>query len=253
MNRYAEGVLGHATRLFVEGHLAECLAALEFASEELEDHGRAWQLRGLAEFQLGDINNARRSLEHASILIPLSPLAQCRLAECYLRIRQQEAAAAILIHLAELEMLTEFETVFVAEGLIRVGEFEHGLQYCLDGIRRYRGSAELLFTASQVMRRLGYQPDATIPFASLAHRLRPAELRYRIAYARLLAAADRRQEAAELLARIDLEALSCVASLQRLRLLFETLGEHERLDQCAARLEQIHYEVVSDYRPPDSR
>ena len=238
-----------ATELLSSGDAAGCLSLLDGDEEERCDDGAVWQLRGLAYFELRDIPAAVLALERACLLVPLSPIAQLRLAESYIKTRRREVAVIILSHLGTLEALPEDIAVSVTQGLNRVGQCELALQFGLDSLRRFRSSHRLLFSVAKVMWRLNYSADDVLPFAYQAHHIRPGNLRYRIFFAQLLLRAKRPREAARLLIAVELEQVDCIASLERMGLLLQQLHEFTALRYCRARLQQIGYELGSRYRP----
>jgi tetratricopeptide (TPR) repeat protein len=238
-----------ATLLLEQEEYAGVLRVLHDAQEQLCDNGHAWQLRGLAHFALGDYERAVDALEHASMLIPLTTLAQTRLAACYLHVRRPQVAAVIYRHLAQVEMLAEELVECIADGLIRVRDYQSALQFCLEHLRQFRGNHRLLMSTAEVTRRLGFGSDEVLPFAYQAHRLQPENVSYLILFAQLLVDAGRVREAGNALATIELDRLQCVASLQRLRLLFQRMDDDAGKEHCQARLKQIGYELSSGYRP----
>ncbi|MBB74562.1 MAG: hypothetical protein CMJ75_08620 [Planctomycetaceae bacterium] len=238
-----------ASLLLEQEEFSLVLRMLHDAKEQLYDNGAAWQLRGLAHFALGDYEQALQALEHASMLIPLSAVAQCRLAACYLFVRRAKVAAVIYLHLAELEMLSEELVECIADGLARVREDQAALNFCLDHLRQFRGNHRLLISVAEVTRRLGFDSDEVLPFAYQAHRLQPENVSYRILFVQLLVDAGRVREAGNALAAVELDRLQCVASLQRLRLLFKRIDDEAGVEHCQARLTQIGYELSSGYRP----
>lgn len=213
------------------------------------DSGQAWQLRGQAHYELCEFPEALAALEHASLLVPLLPEAQCRLAECYLRARQRDLANVIYRHLATLEMLPEETAPPIARGLATSGELGMSLNFCLAQLRRFGGNHELHFVAATVMQRLGCHSEDIYPFIFQAHHLRPDVLPYRISFAQHLVALDRHQDAEAALTAVDLDRVACIASLERLRQLFLQLGNEDAEAECHARLAQIGYERSATWRP----
>ena len=238
-----------ATVLFARGEYSGVLRVLHDAREQLCDNGDAWQLRGLANYALGDHQQAVNALEHASLLIPLTALAQSRLAACYLFVRRPQLAAVIYQHLAKMEMLSEELVQCIADGLVKVRDYRTALSFCLEHLRQFRGNHRLLMNAADVTRRLGFDSEEILPFAYQAHRLQPENVSYLILFVQLLVDAGRLREAENALGTVELDRVQCVASLQRLRLLFQRMNDEAGTEHCQARLKQIGYELSSDYRP----
>ena len=249
MIKTMEKILEGAADLIRQHRPRAALALLCQDAELLCDHGMAWQIRGLLHFELAEYRLALNAFEQASLLIPLDPQAQCQLAECYLRSRKRDVARVIYVYLAGLEMLPEETVVPVARGLASTDELGASLNFCLVQLRRFRANHELHSIAATVMQRLGCNPDDIHPFVFQAHHLRPDILPYRIAYAQHLLAMQRTREAAATLAFIDLGRIECVASLERLRMLFEQVENEKGAETCKAKLEQIHYQRSSTWRP----
>lgn len=237
-------------QLVDRGRFTKALERLGALTVDTADDGYAWQLRGMAHFGLAEYGQAMTAFEHASLLVPLCVEAQSRLAACYMASRRRNVAAVIYEHLATLEMLPEDVVEAVSAGLATTGKHEAALRFCLTQLQQFRGNHKLLYAAAAAMRKLDYDTDEILPLAYQAHRLQPDNVSYRIAFAQHLVSADRSSEAARVLRGIDLDELQCIPSLQRLRLLFESLNELDGAAHCRARLEQIGYELSSTYRAP---
>lgn len=250
MKNYIDGALERISCLIEQARFERALAELRPLEAHLADHGAAWQLRGFAHFGLGDLEQAMAAFEHASLLVPLGSLAQIGLAQCYLQRRQRELAQTIYVHVATFEMLPEKEVEAIAFGLAKVGAGKTALHYCLAQHRRFRGNHKLLYTIAAVMRQLEYDNDEILPFIYQAHRLQPENVCYRIAFAQHLLTAKRFTEATRVLSSVDLDAVQCIPSLERMRMLFARLSLEERADHCRARLQTLAFEASSSYRRP---
>lgn len=249
MNAYLEEQLRRVALMIEQAEFGDALAELRPLERYLSDDGRAWELRGLAHFGLGQVDKATRAFESASLLVPLGTTAQVRLAQLYLQRRRREAAAAIYLHLATCETLPEEEAELVAGGLAAVGAFDDALRFCLAQLQRFGGNHKLSYSAACAMRRLGHADNEISKLFGRAHQLQPNNVSYRIALARCLLAENRRAEATRVLSGVDLESTRCIPSLQRLRMLFERLNVAERVEHCRARLTAIAFVVSSSYRP----
>ncbi len=248
-NKIEQYLLDVAQR-YEQGDYHGALSALSRAEEILKNDGRAWQLCGLAHFALGDLAEGIAAFEQATSLVPLCPEAQCRLAECYLRVRKRELAMVIFQHLATLKTLPQELVQDIAVGLSRVGEHQASLDYSKAQWERFPQSHVLLSTAASMMRRLGADVDASLSLSHQAHQLQPKNVAYRISLAYDLITAGRLQEALRLLTAVDLDEVQCIASLQYLKTLFTKLDNEHWQQECQARLEQIGYELSMTYRPP---
>ena len=247
-----DSLLTQATRHYEYGEYRRSLEILQASMNEVRDDGKAWRLKGLAHYELREISEAADALEHAALLVPLCPLAQCRLAQSYVRLRRREVALLIFQHLVSLHDLPEHISECVAKGLLQIDACDMALMFCLNQLKRFRNSHRLLFTTSSVMRRLSYDHEEALPFSLRALQLRPNNLYYRISCAQQMVAVDQRGAAVELLAEVNLDRVQSIASLNRLLLLFERLDDQASAEHCHMRLQQIGYEISSMYRPPRS-
>src|SRR5208337_3806107 len=87
-----EDVLRRCFELYHRGELAHASELSEHALHKFSDDGALWQLDGLVRRDRGDFDGARRAREMAGVLRPLTPGAQCALADCYARAGQSARA-----------------------------------------------------------------------------------------------------------------------------------------------------------------
>ena len=247
-----EGCLSRAAELISNKHFTEALCELRELDPSWDD-GPVVEMRGLAYFGVADYEQATTALEIASLLIPLGVEAQCRLAACYMRSRRREVASVIYVYLACLEALPEVIAEEVAGGLSRLGKNEMTLQFCRAQIKRFKVSHKLFSVAAESMRRLDYPDEEILVFAFQAYQLCPSSVPYRIVFATHLVRCNRLGQASKVLREIDVDALRCVALLQRVCAVFHSLNDPEGVRCCQARLTQIGYEVSTTYRPPKEK
>ena len=247
---YGGQLLDQAQEAFDREDYSTTVHLLNGWNEPDQFHGDICQLRGLAHYLLGDNERALPSLETATMLIPLSPIAQCAMADCYIRTRKRDIAIVIYEHLSTIEQLPERVAELVAKGLSKVGHQTAALNFCLLQLRVYRANPVLMYHTSEAMRQLNYPVDELLPFAYQAHKLKPGDNANRVSYAQHLCAAGRYEEVARLLAPLDVDEIDCIASLERMKTMFEQIGDVHRRDQCAAKLKGIEYQVGSTYRAP---
>ena len=241
--------LSRAAELISNEQFTEALCELR----ELDpnwDNGPVVEMRGLAYFGIADYEQATTALETASLLIPLGIEAQCRLADCYMRSRRREVASVIYVHLACLEALPEVVTEEVAGGLSRLGKNKMSLQFCRAQLKRFKVNHKLSSVAAESMRRMDYPDEEILVFAYQAYQLYPSNMSYRIVFATHLVRCNRMDEASKVLHELDLDELQCVASLQRVCAIFQSLNDPEGVRCCRDRLTKIGYEVSTTYRPP---
>lgn len=238
--------LAQAAEQLEQGQNARAISTLQLDDQQFDDDGRAWRIRGMAHFGLHNYEAAESALEHASLLIPLEPFAQCRLAECYLRARRHEPAAAIYEYLSTRSGLCGAVVEIVARGLIRVRKEQLAATFGLSAFTQNDDSPEL----SDAMRRLNFRNDRVLPYADRAYRLQPENLSYRVSYTRHLVAEKRHSDAVAIVSDIDIDRVRNIPLLYQLQSLFKQLGQTESVEHCAARLKQRGYEISSSWRPP---
>jgi tetratricopeptide (TPR) repeat protein len=203
------------------------------------DDGRLWQLYGLAQWSLGHLLQAREALERVSCLIPLNETAQCALADCYLRLGQPESARAIYTFLAEKEVREHALLPAVAAGLGKLAEYEMALYVCRKIVQQQPNHHQALFGIAFYLNRLGAAPENLIPPLSLALKLAPHLLTYRLNLAFVFAELHRYAEAYALLQTVPLEAVRCPCWLQRMSDIFARVHDDVRQRTCQRQLETM--------------
>lgn len=211
----------------------------EQATADAPWDGRLWELLGLARKRMCDLDRARRALETANSLVPLSVPAQCALADCYLAAGQKDAARAILTHVAANTFCPTANLAELAAGLGRIGELELALRTCRLATEREPDRDEPLYGMAYYMRRLRYPTQMIAGVVAQAHRLDPASMTYRLALASLYLELDRPADAHQLVRGLRVEPLRCRNCLTKLEQLFERVGDEEQRERCAARLQEL--------------
>jgi len=217
-------------------------AAAEVAEQATADapwNGRLWELLGLARKKLNDTDGARRSLETANSLVPLSVPAQCALADCYLREGRKEAARVILTHIAANTACPTANLAELAAGLGRVGELELALRSCRLASEREPDRDEPLYGMAYYMRRLRYPTEMIAAVVAQAQRLDPASITYRLALATLYLELNRPDDAHLLVRGLRVERLKCRNCLAKLERIFERVGNSTQRERCAERLQEL--------------
>lgn len=217
-------------------------SAAEVAEQATADapwDGRLWELLGLARKKLRDTEGARRCLETANSLVPLSVAAQCALADCYLSEGHKDAARVILTHVASSTHCPTQNLAELAAGLGRVGEFELALKSCRVASEREPDRDEPLYGMAYYMRRLRYPTEMIAAVVAQAHWLDPASMIYRLALATLYVELNRPNDAHLLVRGVCVDHLKCRNCLTKLERLFERVGNEEQRELCAARLQEL--------------
>jgi tetratricopeptide (TPR) repeat protein len=203
------------------------------------DDAGLWQLCGAALYELGLVDDAREALETASCLAPLGPLAQCTLADIYVRSRQFESARAICTHLAGRDDCPVPLLPRVARGLGRLGEFGLALAVCerLAALRPTHHAAH--FAVAFYRSLLGHAADQLLPHLLRAHELAPRVLSYCVSLASVLTAVGRLGQAYDVIRDVSPEAVHCAGCVRRMLDVFAHAGDRLRAACWSERLVQM--------------
>lgn len=234
--------LHRAKVLFDYGMLREALSLAEGGLRDQPDDGRLWEVVGLIQYVRGEFKTACRAIETASLLVPLSPRAECTLAETYLHDGQGELARLIYQHLGELPNVPVHLLSQIASGLGRLGEVHLALQVCRGAARRQPDCDAPLFAMAYYMGRLRYPLEVILPVLDRAISLAPERILYRVSKAMLL---ERNGQSAEAYAAVrtldvgDLQALRCGRCLARLCNLYLEAGDDRGAEACREAIAQM--------------
>jgi tetratricopeptide (TPR) repeat protein len=217
-----------ARQRFDEGDFAGAAELCRDALRDRPDDGDLWQLCGAACWELGLVEDAREALETASCLKPLSPLAQCALAELYTQTNQVESARAICANLAGRDDCPVPLMPRVAKGLGRLGEYGLALGVCERLVALRPGHHPALFGVAFYKSALGAPPEEILPYVSAAHELAPTVCSYRVSLASVLAMLGRCDEAYEVARDVPAEAVRCPSCVRRLVPVFRRRKDRDR-------------------------
>jgi tetratricopeptide (TPR) repeat protein len=217
-----------ARQRFDEGDFAGAAELCRDALRDQPDDGDLWQLCGTAYWELGLVEDAQEALETASCLKPLSPLAQCALAEVYTRTNQVESARAICANLAERDDCPVPLMPRVAKGLGRLGEHGLALRVCERLVAVRPGHHAALFGVAFYKSALGAPPEEILPYVAAAHELAPQVCSYRVSLASVLALLGRCEEAYEVARDVPAEQVHCPNCVRRLVPVFRRLKDRAR-------------------------
>jgi tetratricopeptide (TPR) repeat protein len=206
---------------------------------EFPDDGPLWQLHGMARSQMGDWAAALAALETASLLIPLDPVAECNLADCYYKAGKTDLARQMYRHLATSGRYPAESLLMLAARLGNVGDNAQALKLCREKWRRTPTAHEALFGMAYYMRRLGRPIRAIIPVVKRAQAIAPKNTTYRVLLASLLTHIGQIDEAYELLLRdVSPATVDCCCCLHRMLTIFRIAGDEARTREVQAQIEQ---------------
>lgn len=226
-DRFDEGDFGGALELARAGLLRE------------EYHPGLLQVYGLAAYHLGEPHDALEGLEGASVVAPLSPLAQIVLADLYLRFGQRKSAAAGLSFLAEPGRCPTPLLADLARLLGTLGAYRSAFKVCrrLTELRPWYHPAH--YGMAYYLSKLKKPVEKAIRHLRAAHELAPTAIPYRVALAGALSSTGRFEEACDLVRGVPAGALSCPDCLKRLQGAAELAGEVEMAMRLRDRLREV--------------
>ena len=210
-------ILSRCFELAGAGQLDEAGDLAEQALEWEGDNGGLWRFVGLLRHRAGDFRGARDALETAQALVPFDPTTSCVLAESLARTGHAGPAREVYDALTADERCPDKLMPAIAAGLGYLGENGRALDVCVELIR------------------LGRPPESALSYVPRAHELAPDVVLYRISLATLLDHAGRRDEAYDLLRRVDLDGVSCRCCLRRMTTIFLAAGDSGRGETCRRR------------------
>ncbi|WP_425617321.1 tetratricopeptide repeat protein [Anatilimnocola sp. NA78] len=240
--------LESAAALYKRGFHEEALDTIENSLAIAPDDGRLWELRGLVLRATGNIPLACDSLEHASLLVPLSSGGQVTLADCLARTGHGSVAVCIAEHILSLANVDWSLLLYLAQVCDNCGRPDLSIAIC----REVNWQAP---DCHQAFYDLGYylgrhkQPLAEIEAAARqAIALAPSIANYRVGLASLLWQQERRETAfreADVLSLAELHSLKCECCLRRLVKIFWQAHAFAKSSACVERLAQLQRDTKS--------
>ncbi len=219
---------------FHGGWIAEAARLATEAVQAFPDDGDLWQLHGLLLQRQGDFKGACDALETASLLVPLTPAAQCALADCHARAGRRELARQLYLALAEDASCPTALLLSVASGLYGTGDASAALDVCLEITRREPDHHEAYFGIAYYMRRVGHEAAEILPMVARAHELSPKHPVYRVVMASFLAQVGRFDEACSLLRGVRPGTIRCGGCLRRIMAILDRGGAEDVLTDFRA-------------------
>jgi tetratricopeptide (TPR) repeat protein len=234
--------LESAAALYKRGFYDEALDTIECSLASEPHNGRLWELRGLILRALGDIPLATDSLEHASLLAPLSASGQVTLADCLARTGHNSVAICIAEHVLSLKCIEWSLLLYLAQVCDRCGRADLSIELC-------RAVNQQAPQCHQAYYDLGYylgrarQPLPEIEaVVRRAIQLAPQVANYRVGLASLWwqqGNAESAYREAETLSDPDLKRLTCECCLRRLVKIFWSAGDYAKSQICVERLDEL--------------
>jgi tetratricopeptide (TPR) repeat protein len=213
------------------------------------DHGRAWELLGLAEHKRGNWTRAVDCLERASLLVPLCSLASVCLARGYARLGRRDLSHDLLVELLSNDTLTLEALLAVAVGLDAVDQPGLAMDACRRAATLDPDAANPYYDMGYYAARCGYPASVSESLARRAISLDPACVRYRVGLASFLMRQSRRQDALELVKHFSAEeitTIACRSCVRRLGELYERFGDYQRMLNCQQRHDALAYDTNAD-------
>ncbi|MDG2383764.1 MAG: hypothetical protein P8N76_18975 [Pirellulaceae bacterium] len=221
--------------LFEAGCFDEALHLLHDQLEVDPNEGRLWELYGLVFRATNDCLACLDALERASLYVPLSFLAQCALAECYVNTGRYELARDIYIYLVEQPDLSTALLKRLVAGFDGLGDLPMALRLSREVAKQLPNDAESRYAVAYFMAKLDYPLPAIESEARHAVALAPGNVQYRIGLAGLLEQHGRVLEALEWITDLSVEQirnLSCKNCLVRLARIFDTAEDESQATIC---------------------
>ena len=176
-----------------------------------------------------------------SVFVVLSNEAQVALASCYLASNKHELALLMYEHLAaNRSQLSAARLAQVAAGLFRLGKKQQALEVQREWVRKEPDNDDAAYMVAHYMQLLNYPPEVLLPVAYRAFQLAPNRIRNRILVALLYRRSGNSTWGYRILEPVDIQeviAACCSCRLQALIKLFEEVGDIERREACARKLQ----------------
>src|SRR6202008_164145 len=137
----------------------EALEAIDESLAAAPDEGRLWELRGLILRARGDLAQACDSLEHASLLGPLSSSGQLTLADCCARLGQRGLALLVGQHLLARGRLDASLLLYLAHIFDRCEQPSVSVEICRLACLRAPGFHQACFDLGYFLGRDGQPAD----------------------------------------------------------------------------------------------
>lgn len=231
-----------ACRSYAEGHLGVAHRALHRHLSLNGDCGRGWELLGLVYHAWRQWGQARAALEEASVRVPLSSVAECALADCYLAEGPTEWARSLYHQVLRRDSATLPALLGTAAGLDVLDEPDLAVIACRRAIEFDPEAAQPYFDLSYYLGRCGAPVSRIEASARHAIQLAPDNITYRIGLAGFLHTQGRSADGALLIGGLThehVQGMQCQCCLARLIGVFEAVSDDERACWCRQRQEVL--------------
>lgn len=228
--------------LLEDGNCPEAIAKLGEALVDFPDEGLLWDMLGVAYWDAGAVQDSIDALEHASMLVPLSPEGQLALALGYEVAQKHELSTELLTGLAARDNLSPNVLEQLARALGRAGDSDVALHVCERAAQLQPESTAPLLGIVFYMARLGASSRQMLPTLFRALHLDPTDSAIRILLARRLHDCNLSEDAAEVLRLVDLSTYACPNCLHAMHEIFVAAGDETLAAQCTEVLMGSPYE-----------
>lgn len=234
--------LESAVALFRRGNYEEALQVLESSLAVDPDSGRLWELRGLILRAQGNIPLACDSLEHASLLRPLSASGQVTLADCLTRTGHASVAICIAEHILRQPTFDWSLLVYLAQVCDHAQRPDLSITLC-EWVNRIAPQChQAHYDRGYYLGRMRRPLPQIESAARQAIELAPDVANYRVGLASLLWQQGDHEQAFHEAIRLSVEQLhelKCECCLRRLVKIFWSASAFARCQACVDRLDEL--------------
>lgn len=238
----AEAAWLQAVQHYEDGRLHEAHRALHRYLSQHRECGRGWELLGLIYHSWKTWKPALAALEEASVLVPLSDLAECAMADCYQADGRKPWARSLYDQLLRRQNVSVAALLGAATGLDLLGESRPAVAACRRAIKLDPEAAQPYFSLSFYLGRCGALASTIEAAARRAIHLAPENLTFRTGLAGFLHLQGRARDAVALLHGLTehhVQLMNCRCCLDRLIGLFEVVADEERAGWCRRQSELL--------------
>ncbi len=217
-------------------------AALEVVAKVVygnENDGRAWELMGLVFRDLAKPKSAVNAFENASWLVPLHPLSQICLAECYGVVGKRVLARDLYLSQVESAMSCAELLLLIAAGLEGIDEPHLAMEVCRKASSIAPDSGQVVYDMCFYASRCGSQISVIETLAWRAVELEPQNVHFRVGLSSLLIRLERYSKAHWIVSSLSdqqIHEITCVCCLQRIKQLYVAAADVVRSQLCEQRL-----------------
>jgi tetratricopeptide (TPR) repeat protein len=234
--------LDRASRSYASGQLHETHRLLQQHLAQEPDCGQGWEMLGLVCHAWRHWGPSLAALEEASVRVPMSPAAECAMADCYLAVGRHKWAESFYCQLLRRKHVPVQVLLSAATGLDLLSQPQMAAVACRRAIRLQPEAAQSYFALSYYLGRCGAPFEQRVALARQAIDLEPDNLTFRVGLAGFLHYHEHTAEGVQLLAEFSHEQIvqmHCRGCLGRLIDLFEAIDDNERVNWCRQQRDQL--------------